>query len=98
MLVSIGGQARMFWYEFGASVFNNCVNSRSNSVAASCHNIMLPISNSGSEFRISARITSCIRKKAKSHDIAERIQELDSRVEFKWKRYSGPFGGKKSPV
>ena len=45
----------------------------------------------------SAQELQVVSEKKPSHMTAERIQELD-RVEFKWKRYSGPFGGEKSLV
>jgi hypothetical protein len=46
VLVSTGGQAKMSWHPFGASALNNCVNSRYNSVIASCHYGTLPTPSS----------------------------------------------------
>ena len=56
------GEAKLRWHPLGANALNNCLNSRYNSVTASCHNSTLPTPRSGSGLRNSDAAISCIRK------------------------------------
>jgi hypothetical protein len=64
----------------GATTSDNFVNSRRNSVTASCQTSTLPTQSLGSGLRISAADTNCTMKETNSLLTAERVQKL----EFVW--------------
>ena len=64
VLVLTGEQARLISHPIGAYDFNNCANSRYNSVTTSCQSSTMQTSNWGSGFRGSATTIGCTRKES----------------------------------
>ena len=81
VLDSNGRYARLISHPFGKNNFNNCANSRRNSVTTSCQSDILPTPSSGSGLRRSVTTTSCTRKERQvvlQRSVFERSRVLDS--------------------